>query len=181
MIAIRDFSPQDLPACRVISEAAFGQGYLVADSFIAPNDQVYVADGAIGVVGFLITRRMARSAFCERAQLEPKAGMPGLVIASLAIAPDHKQQGVGRALMTHALSAATQQGLLWAGMQAWKTAAGSIDVGPLAQSLGFKPIAELANYWLSDSQESGHACSECGNAGCHCSVVFFEKNLLGEL
>ena len=181
MVAIRDFSPQDLPACLVISDAAFGQGCLVAASFIAPNDQVYVADGASGVVGFLVTRRMARSKFYESAKLEASAGLPGLLMASMAIDPDNKQQGVGRALMTHALSVGAQQGLLWAGMQAWKTAAGSIDVGPLAQSLGFKPIAESTNHWLSDPQESGYACSECGNAGCHCSAVFFEKNLLGKL
>ena len=150
---IRTYRPQDLPRLQEITAQTFGpvsidrnmeerlgpfgQGgwagrktRAIADDCRLQADGVFVAETSEGhVVGYITTRLNSES----------RIGW----IPNLAVDPAHQGQGVGRALLEHALGFFRQQGMQIAKIE-------TLDQNPIGQklypSLGFKEVARQIHF-----------------------------------
>ncbi|HNW97174.1 MAG TPA: GNAT family N-acetyltransferase [Bacteroidales bacterium] len=44
----------------------------------------------------------------------------------------------------------------------------------LVETIGFKLITEIKNYWYNDSIKKKYMCPHCGNPPCKCSMLFYK-------
>ena len=150
---IRIYRPQDLPRLLEITAQTFGpvsidrnmeqllgpfgqggwaqrKSQAIAEDCRLQGDGVFVAEAADGqVVGYVTTR------------LNPQSRIGW--IPNLAVDPAHQGQGLGRALLEHAISFFRQQGMQIAKIE-------TLDQNPVGQklypSLGFKEVARQIHF-----------------------------------
>lgn len=172
---------QQKAVCR-LADLQLGAGYLGHGEFSRHGLHTLVASRSSEVVGFITYEVMATMSL---QQAEPRlfAALPEEFqaaeqvgkIGSLAVDHNLQGQGIGRRLMTIALDDLADQ-VRQVFLLAWRSQTG-VNVQPLAEKLGFTAVAELADYWKTDSLDSGYACPVCGVPPCRCSVVIFCQTL----
>ena len=72
-------------------------------------------------------------------------------IATIATHPDHREQGIGRALLTHGLAAAAAQGATTAFLE---VRAGNLAAQDLYRKLGFVETARRPGYYKDNGEEA---------------------------
>jgi ribosomal-protein-alanine N-acetyltransferase len=72
-------------------------------------------------------------------------------IASIATHPDFRRQGIGRALLIHALAAAEEQGARSAHLE---VRAGNLSAQDLYRRFGFAEIARMPRYYKDNGEDA---------------------------
>ena len=100
-------------------------------------------------------------------------------LASLAVRPNLRGQGIGQRLTEEVIRRLRHMGCDLLVAISWASG-GSYPSRPLFEKLGFRYIAEAPDVYLEDSLERGLVCDFCGGA-CHCSGILYVLDPRDEL
>ena len=96
-------------------------------------------------------------------------------LENVGVLPEWRGKGVAQALVEARLGWLRQQGAGFVHSWGWKSPQGCHIEKTLLAS-GFKPIAEIEDFYLKDGLTKDYACPYCGPI-CHCSAILFVSPL----
>ena len=95
------------------------------------------------------------------------------LIKSVAVPSQFQRQGIGTSLVSDALKKLSAYGAEHFYALGWVSKKGC-HIQNTLESLGFKYIDQLEQFWFKDSLEHKYSCPSCGNP-CVCSARLFIK------
>lgn len=99
------------------------------------------------------------------------------VLKSVAVNEEYKGQSIGTRLVSVTLEEFKKLNITTVFSSAWKSEKGTNMKG-IFDSLDFKEVYEIKDYWKEDSLEKQYKCPVCGNPPCRCSAIIYSKFLI---
>lgn len=169
----------------VIYDQSLGQDYIAPDDFIKyiKNKEKYIVIGATlqnNLVGVMVAYTMNPEETQEYTDVLRKHKVPftlesykvGL-IKSVAVEKQYRHRGIGTQLTQESIRSLQMKGCDALFAISWVSNKPDSSQ-PMFESLGFRNILMVPNYWTEDSIKEGYLCPNCGNP-CRCTAIFYFK------
>lgn len=168
-----------------IYDQSLGQDYITPDDFIKyiKNKEKYIVIGATlqnNLVGVMVAYTMGIEETQEYNDILRKHKGPLTlesykvgVIKSVAVEKQHRHRGIGTQLTRESIRSLQMKecnalfAISWVSNKPYSSQ-------PMFESLGFRNILTIPNYWTEDSIKEGYLCPNCGNP-CRCAAIFYFK------
>ncbi|MFT3741060.1 MAG: GNAT family N-acetyltransferase [Breznakibacter sp.] len=166
-------SISDLQACVFIADFSFGKGYLTLADFSSPHAFVFCAFWNSRIVGFFLSFYTEKQSVGDE-DLKNYFHSHGRLVflKSVGIVPEHRQRGIGTALLQYVVDFHLANGDKGFYGNLWKIGT-QIPFAKIVGRMGFSPIKEIPNYWSSDSLKRQYCCDACGKPPCTCSAMLY--------
>jgi len=174
------------PAIIAIADQCFGPDYLsieYLEKYELWSSQSLIIQLGSSIIGFCMTyvyHSPEDLFFLDISELTShlnQVNYPGSIIKTIAILPEYQLKGYGTQLINSTLNRLLDQECKTVLYPAWIENNRQPFTNKL-ETIGFKPLVHLNNYWRKESIEKNYHCIRCGEPPCSCSMTLYLLELV---